>query len=122
MHPPASSPSSVGEPDGTITVYWRKGCGFCKVLRARLRRAGVRFDEVDIWQDRAAAAFVRSVADGNETVPTVRIGQRTLVNPSAADVISLARSHAPDAVAALAQRPARPGGVLARLRRGTRSR
>lgn len=118
MHPPASSPPRAEQPDGTITVYWRKGCGFCKLLRARLRRAGVRFDEVDIWQDPAAAAFVRSVADGNETVPTVQIGPRTLVNPSAADVISLARSHAPDAVAWVAPRPPRPGGLLARLRRG----
>jgi hypothetical protein len=34
---------------------------------------------------------VRAVADGNETVPTLRIGDAWLVNPSADDVERLAR-------------------------------
>ena len=60
-----------------IVVYWRPGCPFCSSLRGGLHRAGLPFREVDIWSDRDAAAFVRSVARGNETVPTVSIGIAT---------------------------------------------
>jgi glutaredoxin len=41
----------------------------------------VTYDEVNIWDDPEAAAFVRSVANGNETVPTVVIGGVAHVNP-----------------------------------------
>lgn len=36
---------------------------------------------VDIWADPKAAAFVRSINDGNETVPTVVMGERIETNP-----------------------------------------
>lgn len=94
-----------------ITMFWRPGCGFCAALRARMRAAGVVFAEVNIWDDPEAAAFVRSAAAGNETVPTVRIGTATLVNPSMRAVIETARTHAPAAVADAVERPS-PLGVL----------
>ncbi len=65
-----------------MTVFWRPGCPYCWRLRFKLRRAGVRVDEVNIWEDPAGAAFVRSITGGDETVPTVRIGTQSLVNPS----------------------------------------
>lgn len=89
--------------DGAITVYWRPGCGFCAALRARLRRARVDFDEVNIWEDPDAGAYVRSVAGGNETVPTVRIGRVGLVNPSLRAVLETAAEHAPQAVVDVAE-------------------
>ena len=67
----------------TITVYWRPGCPFCMMLRRSLRRAGVATKEINIWDDPEAAATVRGAAGGNETVPTVEVGGRVLVNPSA---------------------------------------
>lgn len=36
----------------------------------------------NIWDDEQARAFVASANAGNETVPTVRIGQVTLTNPT----------------------------------------
>ena len=42
---------------------------------------------------REAAAVVRSVANGNETVPTVTVGDVSMVNPSARHVRAIARSH-----------------------------
>ncbi len=55
------------------------------------------FDRIDIWDEPAAAAWVRTVADGNETVPTVRVAGAgagagagravALVNPSATEVL-----------------------------------
>ena len=73
-----------------VTVYTRPGCPFCFLLRRGLRRRGVAFTEIDIWQDPAAAASVRAVADGNETVPTVHVAGQWLVNPSARRVADLA--------------------------------
>ena len=73
-----------------ITVYFRPGCGFCTRLQAGLERAGLVYSQVDIWENPDAAAFVRSVARGNETVPTVTIGDTTVVNPSADDVAAMA--------------------------------
>jgi glutaredoxin-like protein len=74
-----------------ITVYSRPGCPYCYLLRRGLRRRRLAFTEVDIWTDPAAAAAVRAVADGNETVPTVHVAGQWLVNPRAATVDHLAR-------------------------------
>jgi mycoredoxin len=48
--------------------------------------------------DPAAKAFLRSVADGNETVPTVVVAGRALVNPSKRQLIDAARTYAPRAL------------------------
>ena len=54
----------------------------CLRLRATLGADAERARRVGIWQDPEAAARVRSVADGNETVPTVFLDGRAYVNPS----------------------------------------
>ena len=68
-------------------VYRRDRCGYCRNLEHRLRAAGVEYESRDIWADPAAAAFVRSVNGGAETVPTVVLGERVLVNPPPADLL-----------------------------------
>jgi glutaredoxin len=73
-----------------VTVYWRPGCAYCGALRRGLRRAGLPTEEIDIWSDPDARAFVRAHADGSETVPTVAVGSTILVNPSAHRVVALA--------------------------------
>ncbi|MEV4280746.1 glutaredoxin domain-containing protein [Actinoplanes xinjiangensis] len=73
-----------------VIVYSRPGCPYCYLLRRGLRRRGVAFTELDIWQHADAAAAVRAVAGGNETVPTVHVAGRWLINPRAARVQSLA--------------------------------
>jgi glutaredoxin len=72
-----------------VTFFWRPGCGFCSRLRRDLVGAGVELDERNIWEDPEAAAFVRSVARGNETVPTVVVRGTALVNPPAREVVAL---------------------------------
>jgi glutaredoxin-like protein len=74
-----------------VTVYTRPGCPYCLRLRFGLRRRRITFSEVNIWRDPAAAAAVRAVADGNETVPTVYVAGQWLVNPPARQVEQLAR-------------------------------
>lgn len=76
-----------------VEVYWRPGCPFCRRLLRPLRRSGLVLREVNIWDDPEAAARVRSVAGGNETVPTVFIGEQALVNPSMRQVLRVAGVH-----------------------------
>jgi mycoredoxin len=75
-----------------------------------LERSGLRLDRVDIRQDEDGAAFVRSVARGNETVPTVSVGDVALVNPSAPDVLRAVGEEAPQELPA-GYEPPRPGAV-----------
>ena len=75
--------------DPTAEVFWRPGCPYCSALRRDLDRRGVAATWRDIWADDDARAFVRSVNGGNETVPTVRVGRRTLTNPSGTQVAQL---------------------------------
>jgi len=91
--PPADTTSSPRD----IVMYTRPGCPYCFILRAGLRRAGLVFEEVNIWKDPDAAAFVRSVANGNETVPTVVVGGVRMVNPSAQRVQAVAAALRRDA-------------------------
>lgn len=81
-----------------ITVYWRPGCLFCRSLLRNLDRSGVPHRRVNIWDDPSAAAVVRSIASGNETVPTVTVGSVSLVNPSLDGVLQAAQVHVPAAV------------------------
>ena len=70
-----------------VVIYWRPGCAYCARMRVRLGRTGRRAIWVNIWQDPDAAAFVRSINDGNETVPTVVIDGQPLTNPDPAPVL-----------------------------------
>ncbi|WP_328904079.1 hypothetical protein OHR86_32655 [Streptomyces sp. NBC_00441] len=70
--------------DGRPIVFWRPGCAYCLRLRFRLRRHARRLHWVDIWRDPEAAAAVRAVNDGNETVPTVFVAGRPHTNPDPA--------------------------------------
>ena len=78
-----------------VTFYWRPGCGFCMALERKLDRLGVPLDKRNIWEDPSAAEAVRSIARGNETVPTVVVGEARMVNPSADQVVAAVRAEAP---------------------------
>ncbi len=88
----------VADAVSPVTVYWRPGCPYCAGLRRRLRKLGVATTEVNIWKDPAAAAVVRRSAGGNETVPTVVVGGKCLVNPTASAVMELAGRLVPEAI------------------------
>lgn len=110
-------PDTVDTPGSDlVTVYWRPGCPYCAALRRGLRRAGLPTAEVNIWTDPAAAAMVRSIAGGNEVVPTVFVAGTGLVNPKVRTVLDAVQAVAPDLVANM--RPAkgaRRANVLAVL-------
>jgi mycoredoxin len=73
-----------------ITIYWRPMCGYCERLKRALADRGVAYQGVDIWADRSEAAVVRAATGGDEVVPTVRVGDRFLVNPSVEEVLEAA--------------------------------
>lgn len=93
-----------------VTVYWRPGCGFCAGLLRALERHDLSVERRNIWEDEDAAARVRSLAGGNETVPTVTIGDRALVNPTADQVLATLAEVDPDAVPA-GWTPREPGRI-----------
>ncbi|ANN14632.1 NrdH-redoxin [Amycolatopsis orientalis] len=72
--------------DVEVEFYWRPGCGFCAALERPLSKSGLKVKRVNIWEDPDAAARVRSVANGNEVVPTVFVGSKAMVNPSFAEI------------------------------------
>ncbi|WP_395695536.1 glutaredoxin domain-containing protein [Nocardioides sp.] len=87
---PVAFPRSPGDAAGRVRadehgvplIYWRPGCVFCLRMRFALGPAGGRAVWVNIRRDPDAAARVRSVNDGDETVPTVFVGQQAHTNPA----------------------------------------
>lgn len=79
-----------------ITVYWRPGCEFCMALMRQLNRRGLAHARVNIWQDDRTAAFVRRASGGDETVPTVQVGEDVLINPSVREVLAAVERIDPD--------------------------
>lgn len=84
----------MSTPDA-IHFYWRPGCGFCTMLRRGLDKMTIETVDHNIWEDADAATIVRGHALGNETVPTVVIGDVGLVNPSAKEVARHLEQFAP---------------------------
>ena len=75
----------------TTTVFYRPGCPFCIRLRVVLKSQHVRARWINIREHDDAAAYVRSVAGGNETVPTVVTSDWVATNPRPRDVVAATR-------------------------------
>jgi mycoredoxin len=78
---PTPHEEALARADRGVAIYWRPGCGFCATLGARVRKHADRAAWVNIWEDDAGAAYVRSVNAGAETVPTVVIDGVPHTNP-----------------------------------------
>ena len=64
-------------------MYSTTWCGYCQRLKSQLASAGISYSEVNIEEHPDAAAFVESVNNGNQTVPTVLFPDGTAAtNPS----------------------------------------
>lgn len=74
--------------EGRVVVYWRTGCTFCQRLHLMLGKKVRDVVWVDVWADPEASAYVRSVNDGNEVVPTVVIDGVAHTNPAPRQVRS----------------------------------
>jgi len=100
----------------SIDFYWRPGCGFCMMLERSLSKTGLPITKHNIWDDPKHADTVRRHANGNETVPTVVIGELALVNPSANHVLDAVAAQAPHLVPD-GYTPPEPGRVARAARR-----
>lgn len=76
---------------GLPLIYWRPGCVYCFRMRIALGMTGSKAVWVDVSRDARASARVREVNGGNETVPTVFVGDDAHVNPSPSWVRSVTR-------------------------------
>ncbi|EWT02067.1 membrane protein [Intrasporangium oryzae NRRL B-24470] len=87
---PSPTPHAEAQAHGAtgVAVYWRPNCPFTMRLRAKVRRHSEQIAWVNIWEDADGAAWVRSVNDGNETVPTVLISGVAHTNPDPALVVA----------------------------------
>jgi mycoredoxin len=79
--PSASHAEAAAVAHQGVWVYHRAGCPFCLRLTLGLGRRAREARWVDIWADPDAAAYLRSVNDGNETVPTVVVDGVPRTNP-----------------------------------------
>ena len=104
-------------PPNRIDLYWRPGCGFCMALERQITKHGIEVTRHNIWDDPSAADHVRSVANGSETVPTVTIGDQSLVNPRINELVALIEKAAPDLLPEgyEAPDPSRIGRTIQRL-------
>ncbi len=91
MSTTASTPNEHAPVDPVL--FWRPGCPYCHGLQRALDVAGVAIAEVNIWERPEAAALVRAVAGGNETVPTLLVGHEALVNPDPEVAIAAIAAH-----------------------------
>jgi mycoredoxin len=70
-----------------ILVYGHEGCPMVVPVRIILNRANVLYEYINIHKDADAAARVRAINNGNESVPTLVFEDgSTLTEPSAAEL------------------------------------
>lgn len=86
--------STPTAPDA-VEVYWRPSCPYCNRLLRWFDDAGVSYRLHNIWEDDAARSYVQAHNRGNETVPTVSIGEVVLTNPDPAAFIEGLRLQHP---------------------------
>ena len=91
----ADDAPDTAETASQIDLYWRPGCGFCSMLQRKLDKLGIERVEHNIWDEPTDAAIVRQHANGNETVPTVVVGDTGFVNPSAGELVVFLAEHHP---------------------------
>jgi glutaredoxin len=81
-HPRATPHSeALAHAQHGVAVYWRPGCPFSGRLRVAVRGQRDDIAWVNIWEDDAGRAYVASVNEGIETVPTVVIDGTAHTNP-----------------------------------------
>ncbi len=80
----------MSEEGPEITLYTRPWCGSVLRVKHFLDERGIPYAEIDITRDAEAARLVRSLNQGNESVPTVLInGRYAATEPTAAELTRL---------------------------------
>ncbi|OCA95736.1 mycoredoxin [Actinobaculum suis] len=70
-----------------MKMYTTTWCGYCKVLKRQLERAGITWEEINIEEAPGAAEHVALINGGDQIVPTLEFADgSTLTNPSLKEV------------------------------------
>lgn len=73
----------------TITVYGHPNCPSLGPVKGLLTQSKIKFEYIDIHQDNDAAARVRNINNGNESVPTLVFPDgSTLTEPTVGELKS----------------------------------
>jgi mycoredoxin len=73
----------------TIIIYGHPSCPDLGSIIGLLKQSKVKFTYIDIHQDSAAAARVRAINNGNESVPTLAFSDgSTLTEPTVGELQS----------------------------------
>lgn len=76
-----------------IIVYGHRTCPAIGPVKGLLTQSKVTFEYIDIHQDSVAAARVRAINNGNESVPTLVFPDgRTLTEPTVGELMSTLES------------------------------
>lgn len=76
----ADKPQVFTPPAADVVMYCTPWCPDCRQARAFFESKGIKYVEVDISHDRAAAELVRSWANGKEITPTFNVKGNIIVS------------------------------------------
>lgn len=65
-----------------VTMYSTPWCGHCRRLKRQMDEAGIAYVEVDVDATPGYDDAIIAASGGYRTVPTLKIGDRLLVNPT----------------------------------------
>lgn len=69
-----------------VVMYTTPWCGYCIRLKRQMAEQGIAFTEVDVDADHSYDETIKRASGGFRTVPTLKVGDRLLVNPRVAEV------------------------------------
>mgnify|MGYP003926348811 CR=1 FL=1 len=81
--------AAASPPAGGVVLYCTRWCGDCRRARAWLEEHGIRYTEVDVNANPAAARKVRQWANGNLVTPTFDINGTIVVDFDVAKLTEL---------------------------------
>ena len=99
-------------PSGSAWIFTKQRAGWRRSSSSS-EKAGIATVDHNIWDDPADAAVVRHYANGNDTVPTVVVGDVGLVNPSTKQLVAHLVRDAPHLLPADFEEPT--PGLVSRL-------
>jgi glutaredoxin len=77
---PADAQDKHASTNADVVLYCTSWCPACRRARIYLKSNRIDFKEINITEDREAAARVREWAGGNETTPTIYVNGEVVVN------------------------------------------
>jgi mycoredoxin len=80
------------ESSADVILYSTTWCGYCRALKRDLAAASISYVEIDIEEHPEAGAMLESLTGGYRTVPTVKVCDEYLVNPSVDEIATALRN------------------------------